>query len=564
MISKAAARSAGGAALFFLGASLVVTWPLARGLGRDVPADYGDPLYAAWALAWVSRQVGRVLQGDFEALRHFWDANQLYPEPATLALSDHFIAQALPLAPVYWLAGNPILTLNLAYLLAFTLSGVGVYLLVKELTESAAAGLVAGLVLPFNEFMLVFELSHLQVISTGWMPLSLFALRRFFVTGSRRTLAGAVACLVMSNLSAGYYLLMFPPFVALFCLWEIAARRLWRAPSRLAELGAAAAAVAIVTLPFVWPYLEVRQRYEFSRTVEDAAAMAATVDGYFASIRRLGVAYALAFVGAVCGALRLSGRWRPARVQRFPLTGFVAVAALLAAWLSLGPAPSWGGQPHPGLGLYSLFQQFVPGMSAVRVSSRFASVFLMFLAVLAGMGAAHLARLGRQASVAMVVLAGGVLIAANAPRPFPLNGEIIPADVRPPAAYLRPSPTPPQVYRYVAALGEPTVIAELPFGDLWYSTRYLYFSTFHWKRTVNGFTSIFPPRFIEHARWLINPPRTPGEAWRELQASGATHVIVHTGAWDEAMALQVLAFLESHGAKSHGRFDGAVVYELPR
>jgi hypothetical protein len=557
------ARSAGGAALFFLGVSLAVTWPLAAGLNRDVPSDYGDPLYAAWALAWVSRQIGRMLQGDADALWHFWDANQLYPATTTLAMSDHFIAQALPLAPVYWISGNPILTLNLAYLTAFTLSGVGVYLLVLELTGSRAAGLLAGLVLPFNEFMLVFELSHLQVISTGWMPLSLFALRRYFVTGSRGTLAGAAICLVMSNLSAGYYLLMFPPFVALYCLWEITARRLWRTPARLGELLAAAAAVAIVTLPFVWPYLEVRQQFGFSRTLGEAAAMAATIDGYLASTRRLAVAYGLAVIGAVTGALHLSRRWRRPEIQPFPLTGFIVVAALLAGWLSLGPAPSWGGQAYPGVGLYSVFQHVVPGMSAVRVSSRFASVFLMCLAVLAGMGAARVAMLGPRAGGALA-LAGAALVAANAPRPFPLNGEIRPVDNRPPADYLRPSPTPPAVYRYVASLAEPVVVAELPLADLWYSTRYLYFSTFHWKRTVNGFTSIFPPAFVEHARWLINPPRTPIEAWRELKASGATHVIVHSGAWDVEMAQRVMAFVESHGGKRHGQFDGAVVYELPR
>jgi hypothetical protein len=558
------ARSPGGAALFFLGVALVVTWPLARGLDRDVPSDYGDPLYAAWALAWVSRQLGRALTGDLGALRHFWDSNQLYPEPATLALSDHFIAQALPLAPVSWLTGNPILVLNLAYLMAFTLSGLGVYLLVLELTRSRAAGLVAGLVLPFNEFMLVFELSHLQVISTGWMPMSLFALRRYFVTGSRRTLAGAAACLVMSNLSAGYYLLMFPPFVAFYCLWEVVARRLWRERSRLLELLAAGAAVALVTLPFVWPYVQVQQRYGFSRNLGEAAAMAATIDGYLASIRRIGVAYVLAFIGVVAGALHLAGRRPPGGLERFPLTGFATVAAFLAWWLSLGPSPSWGGQPYAGLGLYSLFQHYLPGMSAVRVSSRFASVFLLFLAVLAGMGAARLARLGRWAPAALIVIGGGMLVASNAPRPFPINGVIRPTDVRPPEDYLRPSPRPPAVYRYIASLQEPAVIAELPFGDLWYSTRYLYFSTFHWKRTANGFTSVFPPAFVEHARWLINPPRTPAEAWRELQATGATHVVVHTGAWDEAMAGQVTAFVESHGAKSHGRFDGAVVYELAR
>ena len=68
--------------VLFLALTLAVTWPLAPQLGRAVPSDYGDPLYAAWAIAWVSRQLGRIARGDLQALVHFFDANQLHPEPA--------------------------------------------------------------------------------------------------------------------------------------------------------------------------------------------------------------------------------------------------------------------------------------------------------------------------------------------------------------------------------------------------------------------------------------------------------------------------------------------------
>ncbi|MEZ5286969.1 MAG: hypothetical protein R2712_19620 [Vicinamibacterales bacterium] len=108
---------------------MAATWPLARGLGRDVPSDYGDPLFVAWALAWVCHQTGAILTGHLDAITGFWQANQLYPEPATLALSDHFLAQALPLAPVYWTTHNALLVLGLAYLVAFTLNGFCTWLL---------------------------------------------------------------------------------------------------------------------------------------------------------------------------------------------------------------------------------------------------------------------------------------------------------------------------------------------------------------------------------------------------------------------------------------------------
>jgi hypothetical protein len=553
-----AARSPWAAALLFLALAIAMTWPLGRGLGRDVPSDFGDPLFVAWAMAWVMRQAGRALTGHLDAITHFWDANQLHPEPATLALSDHFVAQALPLAPVYWLTGNPILTLGLAYLLAFTLCGFFMWLFVREITGSSVAGVLAGTIFAFNEFFGSFELAHLQILSAHWMPLVLYFLRRYFESGSRRALTGAVLSQVALNLSSGYYLLMFPPFVVLYVAWELTARGLWLNGRTWRNLILAGLAVGVLTAPFVWPYIAAQQRLGLSRTLVETTSMAAAVDGYLATARRMSVGYV--FAGA---AILLTLLMRVNGVRRaLPLFGFALVGLGLSFWLSLGPTPTWAGRTYPGIGLYQWLQDVVPGMNAIRVTSRFAVIFLLFLAVLAGMGASLVARLPR-VGVVLVLLAAGTSTALNAPRPFRLNDELAPVGLRMPEPYLTPSPEPPAVYRYIASLPDPAVVAEMPFADLWYNTRYLYFSTFHWKPLVNGFTSFFPPAFIERTRWLVNPVRTPDQAWRALESAGTTYVVVHTGAWDPAYGRQMEEWLTSRGAVAHGRFDGAMVYQMP-
>jgi len=545
-------------ALIFLALSLAVTWPLAPGLGRAVPSDYGDPLYAAWAIAWVGHQIGRILRGDLQALVHFFDANQLHPEPGTLALSDHFIGQALPLAPVFWISGNAVLGLGLAYLVAFWLCGFCMWLLVRELTGSSLAGILAGSVFAFNEFFTTFELAHLQVLSAQWMPLTIFGLHRYFARGSGTGLAIAALSIVMLNLSSGYYLVMFPPFVALYVAWEMTSRRPWRDAATWRHLAAAGVAVTIATAPFVWPYLQARQRFVMTRTVEETSTMAATVDGYLDSSRRLAGVYA-------CAAIAL-GAWIRSRFgrasARLPLVGFACVAAGLAAWLSLGPAPRWGTDTYPALGLYHAVQASVPGMSSVRVTARFAVVFLVFFSLLAGHGAALLARV-RVVGPALVLALAASTILLSAPRPFPLDHQDRPAEAHPPAPYLTPGGPMPAVYRYLRSLPASTVVTELPFTDLWYNTRYLLFSTYHWHPLVNGFTSFFPPAYVERVRWLVNPVRTPDEAWRALRSGQTTHVVVHTGAWDAEYVRQLDEWLTSRGARSHGSFDGAVVYELP-
>jgi hypothetical protein len=546
------------AALFFLALTIAVTWPLAAGLGRVVPSDYGDPLYAAWAMAWVMRQVGRMLTGDLQALTHFFGANQLHPEPAALALSDHFVGQALPLAPVYWITGNAVLTLGLAYLVAFWLCGFCMWLLARELTGSVLAGVLAGSIFAFNEFFTRFELSHLQILSAHWMPLAIYGLRRYFAHGQPRGLVIAALSMILLNLSAGYYMLMFPPFVVLYVAWELTARRRWLDGTTWRHLLITGAVVAAGTAPFVWPYLQAQQRLGFRRTATETAAMAATVDGYLDSGRRLFAAYACAALALAIALVRRATRGHSA----MPLLGFTCTALLLAFWMSLGPDPRWGADSYPAVGLYRVLQAWVPGMGAIRVTSRFAVVFLMFLSILAAHGAAWIARVRIAGPVVVCVLAASAIV-LSAPRPFPLDHEDPPVDVKPPAPYLTPGRGAPAVYRYLGSLPAGTVVAELPFAELWYNTRYLLFSTFHWHPLVNGFTSFFPPAFNERVRWLINPVRTPDEAWQALRSGQATHVVIHTEAWDTDYVAKLDQWLTSRGARSHGAFDGAVVYELP-
>ena len=80
--------------------TIVMTWPLARGLARDLPADFGDPLLNCWVLAWDAEHLLRGLAGHLDALREYWNANIYYPHPLSLAYSEHLTAQAIAILPV--------------------------------------------------------------------------------------------------------------------------------------------------------------------------------------------------------------------------------------------------------------------------------------------------------------------------------------------------------------------------------------------------------------------------------------------------------------------------------
>jgi hypothetical protein len=251
-------------------------------LTRDIPWDLGDSLLNAWILAWDSERLLKFLGGDVNAIRNFWNANIFYPEPLTLAYSEHLFAQAVQIFPVYALTGNIILSYNLLFLSTFVLSGLGMFLLVREITGSARAGLAAGMIYAFAPYR-VPQFSHLQVISSQWMPFVLYGLRRFFDTRRVAPLAGAGAALVAQNLSNGHFLLFFAPFVLAYALFEISKRRLWGDAGVWLRLGTTAVAVTAVTLPFLLPYLELRRLGFGPRALNEVRSFSADVFSYWTS-----------------------------------------------------------------------------------------------------------------------------------------------------------------------------------------------------------------------------------------------------------------------------------------
>lgn len=267
------------AAVFYLAAAVAWTWPLARSITTSIAWDLGDPMLVAWLMGWVNDSVLALAGGDVTRFLALWDPPIFHPQPLALAYSETFIPQALLVLPLHALTGNVILCYNAALLTTFVLSGTGMFLLTRELTGSRLAALVAGAVYAFTPYR-VDQLSHLQILSSQWLPFVLYGLRRYFVSGSRRPLAWASLALVASNLSSGYYLFYFAPFVAAYVLVEMWRRGLLRSGRTWAHLAAAGAAVVILTVPYLVPYLAARAGGTGARPYDAIRQFSADVYGY--------------------------------------------------------------------------------------------------------------------------------------------------------------------------------------------------------------------------------------------------------------------------------------------
>lgn len=409
------------AAAIYTAAAVAWTWPLSRVMSTAIAWDLGDPAFVAWVMGWVNDSVLALARGDGARFLAMWDAPIFHPAPLALAFSEHFIPQALMVLPIHAATGNIVLCYNVAVLATFVLSGTGMFLLARELTGSAAAAILAGAAFAFTPYR-VDQLSHMQILSSQWMPLALYGLRRYFTTGRARPLVWATLALVALNLSTGYYLFFFLPFVVAYVLGEMWARgrladaRTWR------DVSAAGAATLLLTLPFLLPYLAVRLDVVTQRPYAEIVAFSADVLAYVTASAYValwestltamhGTAENALFPGLtvalfaaatlVIAILQAGARWRDA-VDRSARD--VAGLVLMGLGLALAGAAVWtaatGGQIVDMLGVEVRLRNFS------RMSLYAALAFVLALALSR--------RLRRALTGARGSLAGPALVAAFA------------------------------------------------------------------------------------------------------------------------------------------------------
>jgi hypothetical protein len=269
----------------------------------------------------------------------------------------------------------------------------------------------------------------------------------------------------------------------------------------------------------------------------------------------------LGAAGVLLLVVSSDARQRFDRVARH-VVPFSFVLMALAFWLSLGPVVRSHGRVVEGLGLYATFYEHVPGFGHLRVPARYALVGGVFLAIVAGAGAFTLIGLSKRRRAAVTAGLAAILLADAWFAPMPVNltwrEDAVVAGGR-----IEPASEAPAVYHVLAALPDPTVVAEFPFGDAAWDLRYVYYSTVHWKRLVNGYSGVFPQGAQRRVALLQRIGEFPDEAWRALGEADTTHVVVHEAAMTAAETATLGAWLTDHFAVEIARFESDVLYEMP-
>jgi hypothetical protein len=244
------------------------------------------------------------------------------------------------------------------------------------------------------------------------------------------------------------------------------------------------------------------------------------------------------------------------------LAAFCFAAAGAAFILSLGPVAKTMGRAIGSAAPYAFFYWYVPGFDGLRVPARFAMLVMLFVAAAAGLGAAGIERRWRHGR-ALVLAAGLCFLVEATAAPIPVNasGED-PAYVTPEGRIFTGADV-PAVYRYARTLPPDAVLVEFPVGTWVYEIRYVYYSTEHWRRLINGYSGVFPISYGLRVQVLRDVQTYPDFAWQALVKSGATHAIVHEGAYKAGGGAAVSQWLVSRGAPLVAEFGQDRVFALP-
>jgi len=525
------------AAALFLGLTVLLTWPLASRLASATLPMGPDGDLFIWTLAWDAHAfISQPLA--------IFDANIYHPLRHTLAFSENLIGSAFISAPIQWITGNSVLALNVVALLSVALCGLGTCVLARRLGISPAGAIVAGVIFAFSppRFFRTGQL-HLGVVQ--WIPFALASLHAYLDGGHRRDLRLAAAFFTLQALSSGHGAVFLVLALGGLLVWRFASGTPIEPGRRLRDLGIPGALLIAPVALIYLPYRAVQHEMGLRRTLENwvvtpGSFLAAPTHvqtsllSLLPGARILDTASAYLFPGFLplllaAAALASLAVRRAGAIAQPKQIGFYGALTFVSIWLSIGPP----------LGLWPLVY-WLPGMSFIRVPSRFTMLAVLGLAIVAAAGfdwlAARFAPRGRRVLAAAVTALLTVEFAAIPLAVVPFRVDIPLAD------------------RWLATRPAPFAVAEVPLPDPLQAgpferrqTMYMLHSMGHWQKTVHGYSGIRAPL---HDRLYVLLRGFPDAAsLDELARLDVRYVVVHTELYPPGEWEQVAARIDRYGSR---------------
>lgn len=229
----------------------------------DALTDTEDCVLNAWIPVWVQQQL-------FDRPFNLFDANIFYPHTNTLSYSEHLFPQAIFSLPIYLVTKNPVAVYNFIFFFFILLNGFGMFLLTKHLTKNNFIGIACGMMFAFNTYQ-INQITHLQLICSGFIPLAFLYLHKFLEDRRLRNSILFALFFTLQGLACVYYGLffisvLFLVFPLLFVLFSSKINRAF-----LSKLVVPLIFSGGILVLFSLPYLRLIKTYGFDRGLQKGA-----------------------------------------------------------------------------------------------------------------------------------------------------------------------------------------------------------------------------------------------------------------------------------------------------
>jgi hypothetical protein len=511
----------------FIILTIFLTYPLIIHFNTSLPALSADPMINIWALNWVHYQL-------INDPLNLFNANIYFPHSETLTYSESLIASAIISLPIKLLTKNPITSYNFVIFFAFVVCAWGTYLLVNHLLDDKFIAFFAGAVFSFCSFKF-HHLVHLQLITIQWFPFIILYLHKYSKSKKFLHLLSAGLFYLLLALSSGYYALfallllcIMIPFYWLFFRQQLG-KRFWL------HIIITGLILAIFIIPFFYPYYRVKNEMNFTQSLRANKFFSCDVMDYLASQSNIWgglvkiqkqeplfpgrILIVLLLISLIIGIKR--GFSSPQKLY--------ALMSLCAFIFSLGPALHFKGKalfPLP----YLLIYKYIPGFNGLRAPCRFGIFTIFGLVLLSCFGLKEITtyiKKWKTPKYFLVVILTLLVLAENVR--IPINMGALERAF-------------PQVYQWLAHQTGDFAIIELPLpqqAQIAHNLRYMYYSTSHWKKIVNG-CSGYHPRSYNKLHWALRSFPRPESIKYLKEHYPVKYIILHLSKYPKKKRKEII------------------------
>jgi hypothetical protein len=391
--SRSFAWTAAAVALVYLVMAVFLTWPLVTQLNTHTPAGFGGDVWAHhWTYWWVKTAVSQGQNPFITDLLY-------YPEGVSLTTHNIPWFNIGLWIPLQAIIGGPA-AFGLIYILAFAFNGFAMFLLVREHTERTAAAFIGGLIFGAWPFV-VSQTGHPNTIILGFVPLTLLMLKRTMERGRARDALVAGLFLALTGIVRWQLLIIASIAIGLFIINKLVTDKACRSRKTVMLLLLVGLVSLVLMAPLLAPVITgMVGQEDLGSILKTRLERSSDLLSYVIPNHRLRLYGGLA--RQLPDSLNFSG-------DTIEFMGFVTLILLgigvvkgrRAAWpwlvillvyliLALGPVLTIAHQPMSGVPMpFRLVQDFFL-VRIVRYPMRY-NIFLgLPVAMLSGIGMAHL------------------------------------------------------------------------------------------------------------------------------------------------------------------------------